>query len=417
MIAINKPSNMSSAQVLRNLQGHFDPSRMFAPYIINKRIAESQSKKRRRPKGPTNVKIGHGGTLDPLATGVLVAGIGRGTKELGGFLECTKTYETVVLFGVSTDTYDCLGKVVKRKSCDMVTEATVTSALETFKGKIMQVPPIYSALRVQGKHMYEYAREGKELPIEIKARPVEVLELELLEWLPAGTHEHRWPEDELKSEEKAVVESVHKAAASKSSAPTRAVGTNDDNQLRKRKIAKDSPEDIVQPPAATRRRRNSSSEPSVDGDSKQIETDQRGAEDTMRKPSAADDERSIPPEAAATKHIALPSDEIEVSKPAVLENRPIGQPSTTESLSPDSAPAARIRMTVTSGFYVRSLCHDLGKAVGSLGLMSTLVRTRQGQFELGKNVLEYDDLGRGEEVWGPQVQKMLEAWVSKTPQE
>ena len=57
-------------------------------------------------------------------------------------------------------------------------------------------------------------------------------------------------------------------------------------------------------------------------------------------------------------------------------------------------------MTVTSGFYVRSLCHDLGEAVGSHAMMAELIRTRQGQFELGKNVLEYDDLEKGEEVWG-----------------
>lgn len=70
-------------------------------------------------------------------------------------------------------------------------------------------------------------------------------------------------------------------------------------------------------------------------------------------------------------------------------------------------------MTVTSGFYVRSLCHDLGEAVGSLGLMSSLVRSRQGDFELGKNVLEYEDLTRGEEVWEPKVKAMLEEWQEK----
>jgi tRNA pseudouridine55 synthase len=71
-------------------------------------------------------------------------------------------------------------------------------------------------------------------------------------------------------------------------------------------------------------------------------------------------------------------------------------------------------MTVTSGFYVRSLCHDLGAAVGSLGLMASLVRTRQGEFELGKNVLEYEDLAKGEEHWTPQVQQMLDNWTPKS---
>jgi tRNA pseudouridine55 synthase len=70
-------------------------------------------------------------------------------------------------------------------------------------------------------------------------------------------------------------------------------------------------------------------------------------------------------------------------------------------------------MTVTSGFYVRSLCHDLGMAVDSLAFMASLVRTRQGDFELGKNVLEYGDLEKGEEVWGSKVQAMLEEWQAK----
>lgn len=70
-------------------------------------------------------------------------------------------------------------------------------------------------------------------------------------------------------------------------------------------------------------------------------------------------------------------------------------------------------MTVTSGFYVRSLCHDLGAAVGSLGLMASLVRSRQGEFELGKNVLAYEDLEKGEDRWAPQVQQMLDNWTPK----
>lgn len=71
-------------------------------------------------------------------------------------------------------------------------------------------------------------------------------------------------------------------------------------------------------------------------------------------------------------------------------------------------------MTVTSGFYVRSLCHDLGVAVGSVALMAELERTRQGQFELGNtNVLEYDDLMKGEDVWGPKLEAMIDAWEKK----
>ena len=80
---------------------------------------------------------------------------------------------------------------------------------------------------------------------------------------------------------------------------------------------------------------------------------------------------------------------------------------------PASPPAARLRMTVTSGFYVRSLCHDLGAALGALGVMASLVRTRQADFTLGRNVLEYDNLAEGEEGWGPRVRGMLEGWIAE----
>jgi tRNA U55 pseudouridine synthase TruB len=92
--------------------------------------------------------------------------------------------------------------------------------------------------------------------------------------------------------------------------------------------------------------------------------------------------------------------------------------STEEPLSTpaNGPPAAKLRMTVTSGFYVRSLCHDLGAAVGSAALMAELERTRQGDFEVGKNVLEYTDLKKGEKVWGPQVEAMLDEWYKKEKQ-
>jgi len=72
-------------------------------------------------------------------------------------------------------------------------------------------------------------------------------------------------------------------------------------------------------------------------------------------------------------------------------------------------------MTVSSGFYVRSLCHDLGAELKSLAFMASLARTRQSEFELGKNVLEYDDLALGEDVWGPKVTSMLEQWGINHP--
>jgi tRNA pseudouridine55 synthase len=87
-------------------------------------------------------------------------------------------------------------------------------------------------------------------------------------------------------------------------------------------------------------------------------------------------------------------------------------PDETKTEEPTDAgpPAAMLRMTVTSGFYVRSLCHDLGEAVGSQAIMAQLTRTRQAQFELGNNVLEYSDLAKGEDVWAKGVEEMLDVW-------
>ncbi|TVY54821.1 putative tRNA pseudouridine synthase 4, partial [Lachnellula cervina] len=198
VFAINKPTGLSSAQVLRDLQKHFNPSTLFAPWISvekGRRAREKHNQRQRRREKDVQVKIGHGGTLDPLATGVLIAGIGKGTKALQDFLTCTKQYEAVVLFGASTDTYDRVGKVLRTAPYEHVTRAVVEDALGQFRGKFMQLPPLFSALKMNGKPLYEYAREGKPIPREIERRPVEVLELELVEWMEPGTHTHQAPSE------------------------------------------------------------------------------------------------------------------------------------------------------------------------------------------------------------------------------
>lgn len=147
---------------------------------------------RKRAIETLKVKLGHGGTLDPMATGVLIVGVGKGTKQLNKFLECTKTYECVVLFGAATDSYDAVGKVVGKRDYKHITKELVEKKLAQFRGKIQQKPSIFSALKVDGKAMYEYARAGGDIP-EVAARPVEVHEMELVEWLEPGTHEFKLP--------------------------------------------------------------------------------------------------------------------------------------------------------------------------------------------------------------------------------
>lgn len=271
---------------------------------------------------------------------MLILGIGNGTKQLSKFLECTKSYEAVVLFGVESDSYDVVGKVVKRKPYEHVTRESVEGVLEKFRGRLMQRPPVFSALRVKGKRLYEYAREGKEVPVEIQKREVEVDALEVVEWIDGGKHKYHWPTQEVGNSEDA---------------------SGDAKRLKSSPV----PDDL-------------DTEPNTalgNGD------DQEAVED----PSIMSH-----PEAEAAEATTEPSD-----------------------TSPCPSPAVRLKMTVTSGFYVRSLAHDLGLAVGSAGLMASLVRTRQGDFELGKNVLEYEDLEKGEEVWGEKVERMLKDWAGK----
>ncbi|ROV91160.1 hypothetical protein VSDG_07857 [Cytospora chrysosperma] len=262
VFAINKPYGMSSAQVIRDCKTYFNPSKTFQPMLESEKAARAkesnfQQKRRRRVKQAVEVKMGHGGTLDPMATGVLILGCGKGTKALSSFLGCTKTYETVVVFGASSDSYDRCGKLLKNRPYDHITKEKVLEAMEAFKGTYQQMPPLFSALKMDGKPLYEYAREGKPIPREIQTREVTVTDMEM------------------------------------------------------------------------------------------------------------------------------------------------GK----------GPPAVKVRMTATSGFYVRSFAHDLGERLGSAGLMTELVRSRQGDFVLGgPNCLEYDDLARGEDVWGPQVAGMLRRW-------
>jgi tRNA pseudouridine55 synthase len=266
--------------VLQKLQATFATSNTFAPLL--------RSQPTRPSKGDEQVfKMGHGGTLDPLAAGVLIVGIGRGTKQLQNYLACNKTYETVVLFGASTDTYDCTGVITERASHQHVTEDLVEEHLAQFRGTIAQVPPVYSALKINGIKACEYAREGKELPRQLESREMVVDECTLLEWYDGGQHNFN-----------------------------------------------------------------------------------------------------------------------------LLKDKALAQ-----------APAARIRLTVCSGFYVRSFTHDLGLACNSRSHMAALLRTRQANYTVSDpdsssdlvTALAYAELDAGEEVWAPKLKPQLEAWVMANP--
>ncbi len=122
-------------------------------------------------------RIGHGGTLDPMATGVLPVFVGRATRAVEFFEHAEKTYEAVLRLGVATDTEDITGTVLEEKEVS-VTEEELLQVLSRFRGEIMQVPPMYSALKVDGRKLCDLARKGQ--TVERKPRPITIFELEML---------------------------------------------------------------------------------------------------------------------------------------------------------------------------------------------------------------------------------------------
>ncbi|MFZ1109669.1 MAG: tRNA pseudouridine(55) synthase TruB [Rhodomicrobium sp.] len=132
-------------------------------------------------------KVGHAGTLDPLATGVLPIAFGEATKTVAHVVDCEKTYDFTIRWGVETDTDDAEGQPVKTSEARPGREA-VEAALQGFIGEIMQVPPCYSAIKVEGERAYDLARDGE--AVELAARPVSVYELEIVEYSPELTRLH-----------------------------------------------------------------------------------------------------------------------------------------------------------------------------------------------------------------------------------
>ena len=122
-------------------------------------------------------RIGHGGTLDPMATGVLPVFVGRATRGVEFFEHAEKIYETVLKPGITTDTEDITGTVLTEQDA-FVTGEMLEEVLPQFRGEILQVPPMYSALKVNGQKLYDLARKGKE--VERQPRPITIHELTLL---------------------------------------------------------------------------------------------------------------------------------------------------------------------------------------------------------------------------------------------
>ena len=125
----------------------------------------------RRALGVKGVKkVGHGGTLDPMATGVLPVFVGQATRIMEYMELDTKTYVCAAKLGIRTDTLDIWGEVLKERPWDGITKEDLMEAIDSFQGEIEQIPPKYSAVRINGRRLYDYAYKGKELDVEVKPR-------------------------------------------------------------------------------------------------------------------------------------------------------------------------------------------------------------------------------------------------------
>ena len=135
-----------------------------------------------RALGIKKLKVGHAGTLDPLATGVVIVCTGRKTKQIDLLMEHTKEYEATLQLGATTPSYDLEHPVDATYPTGHITREMIERVLPTFLGEQWQVPPIYSAVKINGKRAYEYARKGRQDEVEIKPKLLVIDAIDLLQF-------------------------------------------------------------------------------------------------------------------------------------------------------------------------------------------------------------------------------------------
>lgn len=334
VFAVDKPSGITSAKFLAKLQAIFTKSDNFSQDLIEakRKAAYSLSTNSKFSKqkidskvAGTKVKIGHGGTLDPLASGILIVGVGLGTKKLQDYLNnSTKTYETKALLGISTTTGDSEGEILTKNPVDHITEEMVKSIPEKFVGDIQQTPPIFSALKLNGKPLHEYARAGIPLPEPIKTRRVKINKFDL-------------SEDDLLTTDHEYVTLISE----------------------------------------------------LDENGKPLDTL------LANNPTLTDS-----PLYFSDQYLETHPEEKNPTKPINLDQN--------QEL-PEKLPLIHFSASVSSGTYIRSLISDVGRALQSSAYMVMLIRTKQGDWELGKNVFTLEDFtDRDQRIWGPVLKNVLD---------
>lgn len=334
IFAVEKPKGLTSSHVIQMLKDIFQKLRIFADDIEQAKqkkradLATSNlTEKRIEAKvRNTTLKIGHGGTLDPLASGVLIVGVGNGTKQLQYYLgECTKTYEAKSMLGQSTTSGDRDGEVVVRAEFEHVTNDELKRAARKFVGSSKQTAPLYSALKVDGKPLYEYARNGLPLPRSLKTRNIKVHLFNV--------------HDDLK------MDPAYKPME---------LTTDEDGKVVANMLALNHTLD--------------GSEMFFSDEFMADEKEPDSEKNTAVKPRVVDPE--LPPR--------------------------------------DQLPVFTATAEVGSGTYIRTLMSDLARSVESSSHLVELIRTKQSEWELGKNVFSLSDFTqRPEEEWGSLLRGVL----------
>lgn len=331
VFAINKQSGATSRYVLDQVNRILSSSKIAQESLqkLQDVRKQAQGKQRMKKWKTTKLKMGHGGTLDPLASGVLVIGVGSGTKKLGEYTNgSVKKYECVGLLGGSSTSGDSEGELLLKTEVQHITKDLIEKAKERMIGTLDQTPPIFSALKMDGKRLYEYAREGLPLPRQLKSREVKIHHMDVKGDTLSTDHDFVFLKSEVDESGKTLVEQL-------ANNPT----LNDHEVPFSREW----------------------------------------------KIKHKDD-----------KELPLPMRIIKDSK--IYED--------------DSyrAPILHFDATVSSGTYIRSLLSDLARCVGSSSYMVKLIRWKQAEWELEKNVFELDDFIKyGEEIWAPVLMKVLES--------
>jgi len=142
---------------------------------VNKPIGWTSNDVIRRLKSGKKYKIGHAGTLDPFADGVLLICIGKGTKRVPQLMECEKEYKALFELGTETDSLDICGKIERQESVPKLGPDVLNTLSEHFSGELLQTPPVFSAVRINGKRAYERARNGEQ--VKPKSRKVQITSL------------------------------------------------------------------------------------------------------------------------------------------------------------------------------------------------------------------------------------------------